>query len=91
MRRREFIGLLSGAAIAWPSFAKAQGEANVAVLLGPSSIAAARFLSGLPQGLQELGYVEGRNIDTVHRFANGDLDVQRHLRGLKPKRLKTAG
>jgi hypothetical protein len=33
----------------------------------------ARYLAGLPQGLQELGYVEGRNIDIVYRYAEGDM------------------
>ena len=47
----------------------------VAVLRGggESSKAAARFSSALPQGLQELGYVEGQNIDFVYRDAEGDL------------------
>jgi putative ABC transport system substrate-binding protein len=38
-----------------------------------SSIAAARWLSGVPQGLKELCYVEGRNIDIAYRYADGDL------------------
>ena len=45
----------------------------VAVLSSVTSIAAAHLLSGFRQGLQELGYVEGRNIDIVHRYADGDL------------------
>jgi putative ABC transport system substrate-binding protein len=50
----------------WPS-------ALVAVLVAASSTAAARYVSGFPQGLNELGYVEGRNIDIVYRYADGDL------------------
>jgi putative ABC transport system substrate-binding protein len=76
MRRREFISLLSSAAIAWPHVVKAQGAAKhplVAVLIGASSTAAARYVSGFPQGLQELGYVDGRNIDLVYRYADGDI------------------
>jgi putative ABC transport system substrate-binding protein len=45
----------------------------VAYLVAGSSTAAARYASGFPQGLQELGYVEGRNIDSVWRYAEGDL------------------
>jgi putative ABC transport system substrate-binding protein len=75
MRRRDFISLLSGAVVVWPTVVKAQGAAKrplVAVLSGLSATAAARYVSALPQGLQELGYVEGRNIDFVFRFAEGD-------------------
>ena len=45
----------------------------IAVLSGASSITAARWLSGFPQGLKELSYVEGRNIDIAYRYADGDL------------------
>jgi hypothetical protein len=34
---------------------------------------AARFLSGFPQGWQEVGYVEFRNIDIAYRYADGDV------------------
>jgi putative ABC transport system substrate-binding protein len=75
MRRREFIGSLIGTAVAWPLGVMAQSAAKrplVAVLIGASSTAAARYMSGFRQGLQELGYVEGRNIDIVYRYAEGD-------------------
>jgi putative ABC transport system substrate-binding protein len=74
MRRRDFISLLSSAAIAWPRVVKAQVAARrplVAVLVAASSTAAARYVSGFPQGLQELGYVEG--FDIAYRYADGDL------------------
>jgi putative ABC transport system substrate-binding protein len=45
----------------------------VAVLVVESPISVARFVSGLRQGLQALGYVEGRNIDLVDRYADGDM------------------
>jgi putative ABC transport system substrate-binding protein len=76
MKRREFIGALGCSVVASRRLAMAQGAAKrplVAVLIGPSSIAAARYQSGFAQGLQELGYVEGRNIDIVFRYADGDL------------------
>jgi putative tryptophan/tyrosine transport system substrate-binding protein len=75
MRRREFIGQLTATIVAWPRGLKAEGAAKrplIAVLSSASSIAAARYLSGLPNGLQELGYVERRNIDIVYRYAEGD-------------------
>jgi putative ABC transport system substrate-binding protein len=76
MRRREFISTLSGALIALPRAAMTQVAAKrplVAVLIAASSTAGARYLSGFPQGLKELGYVEGRNIDIAYRYADGDL------------------
>src|SRR5262245_58947131 len=72
MERREFITLISGAA-AWPLAVTAEvspRRALVAVLSTVSSTAA--NWSGLSQGLQELGYVEGRDIDIVYRYAEGD-------------------
>src|SRR5215467_5776729 len=74
MRRREFIALV-GAAFAWPRTVIAQvspRRALLAVLATGSSTPIAHLLSGFSQGLQELGYVEGQNIDIVYRYAEGD-------------------
>ena len=76
MRRREFIVLLSSAMAAQPFSVWAQVKSKrplIAVLSGSSSIAAVRWLSGFPQGLKELSYAEGRNIDIAYRYADGDL------------------
>src|SRR5215470_9059732 len=75
MRRREFISLVGGAVVAWPRAVIAQvspRRALVAVLATGSSTPIAHLLSGFSQGLQELGYVEGQNIDIVYRYAEGD-------------------
>ena len=72
MKRREFISLVGGAAFAWPSAVIAQvspGRPLIAVL-GAGS--AGTLVSDFSQGLQELGYVEGRNIDIVFRYGDGD-------------------
>ena len=72
--RREFISLVGGAVVARPRAVIAQvspRRALVAVLSTISSTTAAHW-SGFSQGLQELGYVEGRNIDMVYRYADGD-------------------
>jgi putative ABC transport system substrate-binding protein len=75
MRRREFIGLLGGAAAAgagiWPLAARAQQPAKVwrigIVVEGMRSAAYDGFL----QGMDELGYVAGRNYTIEWRFADG--------------------
>src|SRR5262245_4441981 len=75
MRRRAFISLVGGAVVAWPRAAIAQvspRRALIAVLSGGSPTPIAHLLSGFSQGLQELGYVEGQNIDIVYRYAEGD-------------------
>src|SRR5262245_4182337 len=71
MRRRAFISLVGGALVAWPRAVIAQvssRRALIAVMAGGSSTLSA----GLSQGLQELGYGEGQNIDIVYWYSEGD-------------------
>jgi putative ABC transport system substrate-binding protein len=73
MRRREFISLIGGAAVAWPVSARAQQPdriRRVGVLIGlaeddPDS---KLRLGALRQGLEKLGWSEGRNIHLDVRF-----------------------
>src|SRR5262249_512850 len=79
MRRREFMALLGGAALARPLTARAQVSPRrplIAVVIAASQAASERWRSGLPQGLQELGYVEGRDYEIENRYADGDLTRQ---------------
>src|SRR5262245_20726729 len=71
MRRREFITLLGGATIAWPSAAHAQTATMPVVgFLDPRSPdAVSERLRGFRQGLKEAGYIEGENVAIVYRFA----------------------
>src|SRR3974390_62027 len=83
MRRREFITLLPGAVAAWPPAASGQqGERvrRIGVLMGagtendPSSQAR---LSAFRNGLQELGWTEGRNVRFEIRWAEAEVDRMR--------------
>jgi ABC-type uncharacterized transport system substrate-binding protein len=77
MKRWEFIFLLGGAVVAWSFATVAQVSVRrplVAILVaGSSTNISRRVLSGFSEGMQELGYVEGRDIDIVYRYADDDL------------------
>src|SRR5215216_2530417 len=73
MRRREFIGLLGGAAV-WPVVARAQQVGKIYRIGILEPIPAARNaanLDALRKGLRELGYIEGRNLIIEYRSADG--------------------
>ena len=75
MKRRAFITLLGGAAAAWPCNGLAQSRPKRPLIgfLGASSKAAgARYYSGFPLGMRELGYLEGRDYGVEDRYADGD-------------------
>ena len=74
MKRREFIGLIGGAAVAWPLTARAQqSPRRIGVLLvglSPQSKSAQSFL----KGLTDAGYSVGRDVMIEWRLAHGDYD-----------------
>jgi putative tryptophan/tyrosine transport system substrate-binding protein len=71
VKRREVITLLGGAAFAWPLAARAQQPA-IAVI-GYSNFGSPESdtprLTGLRQGLNQTGYVEGQNFVIEYRWA----------------------
>ena len=80
MRRREFLGVFGGAAATWPLAARAQQGERVrrvgALMNLPADDQEAQlYMAALQQGLQELGWVIGRNLRLDHRW--GPLDQQR--------------
>jgi putative ABC transport system substrate-binding protein len=77
MRRLEFIRLVGGSAAAWPLTALAQQSATPVIgFLSSSSWDNddARRLPPFRQGLNEAGYVEGRNVAIEYHGAESQLD-----------------
>jgi putative tryptophan/tyrosine transport system substrate-binding protein len=73
MKRREFIALFSGTAAAWPLAARAEkgdGIKRVGVIMGFAENDGVwqSYLASFRQGLQELGWTDGRNIRFDDRF-----------------------
>ena len=76
MRRRKVIALLGGAVALRPFGASAEAfskRPTVGFLAGGSKTANLQFYDSFPQGLRELGYVEGRDYAFAERYADGDL------------------
>jgi putative ABC transport system substrate-binding protein len=86
MKRREFITLLGGTAATWPLAARAQQPDRVrriAILAHlPSDDADAQSCNAaLLQGLQELGWVVGRNVRIDYRWGASNFDPERMRKG----------
>ena len=100
MRRREFITLLGGAAVAWPLAARAQSAEHIRLvgilnILGPDDPEAETRHAILAQTLQQLGWAVGRDLKFEIRQVGGDLDrIRRYaaeLIALAPDLIVTVG
>jgi hypothetical protein len=85
MRRRKFIMLVGGAAVAWPMAARAQRATRtprIGVLAPGRSVGAdatLATLSSIVTGLRELGYIEGQNIAIERGFGEANADRLRDV------------
>jgi hypothetical protein len=79
VRRREFITLIGGAAVAWPRAARAQQPRKLPTIgfLGSATPAIqCQWVAAFVQRLRELGWIEGRTIAIEYRCSNAVLAAQ---------------
>jgi ABC-type uncharacterized transport system substrate-binding protein len=74
VRRRDFIKVIAGSAVAWPLAVRAQQPERmrrIGVLMGypENDLEGPAFFAAFRQGLQKLGWIEGRNIRLDTRWA----------------------
>ena len=79
MNRREFITLLGGATATWPLAARGQQtdrmrRVGVLMYLSESDSEVKGWITAFQEGLQQLGWTQGRNIRIEYRWGGGDQD-----------------
>src|SRR3954464_7503374 len=93
MRRREFLGLVGGAAVAWPAVVRAQPSSRarrIGILMGGAQgdSQAEAGLVALKDELKTLGWTEGQKFNIDIRWARADVEQMKayakELVGLQP-------
>src|SRR3954466_1055022 len=77
MKRREFITLVGGAAVAWPVGARAQQSGKlttIGLLEGGTPSSHGQLVAAFVQRLRELNWIEGRNVTFEVRWAEGRME-----------------
>jgi putative tryptophan/tyrosine transport system substrate-binding protein len=98
VKRREFFAFVGGAAATWPVAVLAQQPERVrriGVLMGSSADQEGGDVAAFPRGLQELGWIDGRNVRIDNRWGAGSPDTIRkyatELVALAPDVILTSG
>ena len=78
MQRRDFLGVLGGAAATWPLAVRAQQPAGRIYRIGYLSIGGREqtlhFIKAFEEGLRSVGYRVGENVVIEYRFANAEIE-----------------
>jgi putative ABC transport system substrate-binding protein len=75
MRRREFITLAGGAAMAWPAVVRAQRALPViAFINGATAATGEKWATSFRKGLSEAGVIEGQNATVEYYWLDGEYD-----------------
>jgi putative ABC transport system substrate-binding protein len=74
VKRRDFLGALGGATMAWPMVARAQAMPVIGVLSARSPNEGEKLLAAFRRGLAENGIAEGQNATIEYRWALGEYD-----------------
>jgi putative ABC transport system substrate-binding protein len=75
MKRRKFIMLLGGAAVAWPLPARSEPAMPVVGFLHSTTLKPfENLVTAFRQGLKEAGFVEGQNVVIEYRYAENQID-----------------
>ena len=84
MDRRRFVSACAGSLVITPSIVKAQPAGKVyrvGFLLGATEESVVSLFRALKEGLQELGYIEGRNLVLDRRYGDGKMERLPDLAG----------
>src|SRR4051812_12471191 len=76
MKRRDFVTFMASAATAWPLAARTQQPVMLVIgyLYSGEAETSAHLIAAFRKGLEQGGYVEGRNVAIEYRFARNQDD-----------------